>query len=127
MLFRSQKDNKYSADTIDEEVSKMLPHLQWQLIKEQILKTLNVKVEESDILALAKMMAAQQFAQYGMGNVPEDVLEKYARELVENENYRKNIVERAVEEKLFAAITEAVTLEEKNISANDFNALFEAK
>lgn len=117
---------KYTEETIGEEVTKMIPHLEWQLIKEQLMKDLNIEIKEEDILALGKVLAAQQFAQYGMTNVPDDTLEKYAKEMIGNENYRQNLINRAVEEKLFAAIKNAVTLEEKTVTAKEFNALFEA-
>lgn len=122
-----QKDSKYTAENIDEELTKMLPHLEWQLIKEQIMTLLNVEVKEDEVLSLAKMAASQQFAQYGMYNAPEETLDKYAHEILKNENYRKNIIERAVEDKLFSAIRANVTLDEKAVSTTDFNALFEAK
>ncbi|MEG1766813.1 MAG: trigger factor, partial [Muribaculaceae bacterium] len=73
------------------------------------------------------MIAIQQFAQYGMTNMPDDVVEKYAKELAEKKDYRDKIVERAVEERLFAAIKDAVSLDEKIIPVKEFNALFENK
>lgn len=117
--------DKYNAENVGEEVTKMLPHLQWQLIKEQLMGNFKIEVKEEDVLAIGKMLAAQQFAQYGMTNIPEETLEKYAKEMIGNENYRQNIINRAVDEKLFAAIKNAVTLDNKNISAKDFNKLFE--
>lgn len=122
-----QQDENRNPDTIDEDYAQMIPSLQWQLIKEYVAKTKEVKVEESDVKAIAEMAARQQFAQYGMTNLPDDILAKYAEEILDNKEYRKNIVDRAVEDKLFAAIKECVTIEEKSVSTKEFNALFEAK
>lgn len=120
-----KQDEKRNPETIDEEFARMVPSLEWQLIKEQLMKELGVKVEESDLLAVAKFAAAQQFAQYGMTNMPDDVVEKYAQDILANKEYSKNIVDRAVEDKLFAAIKEAVSLTDKTVTVKEFNALFE--
>lgn len=122
-----KQDQKHTAETIDAEFDKMVPSLEWQLIKEQIAKNMQIKVQEADIIQVAKMIAIQQFAQYGMTNMPDDVVEKYAKELAEKKDYRDKIVERAVEERLFAAIKDAVSLDEKTIPVKEFNALFENK
>ena len=119
-----RQDNKYTAENIDEEFTKMVPQLEWQLIKEQAAKQLEVKVNEDDLLADAKRIAYQQFAQYGMANVPEDMLEKYAKDILENKEYRQQIVQQSVDNKLYSAIKEAVTLEEKTVNVEEFNALF---
>lgn len=122
-----RQDNKYTAENIDEEFTKMVPQLEWQLIKEQAAKQLEVKVNDDDLLADAKRIAYQQFAQYGMANVPEDMLEKYAKDILENKEYRQQIVQQSVDNKLYSAIKDAVTLEEKTVNVEAFNALFAEK
>lgn len=122
-----RQDNKYTAENIDEEFTKMVPQLEWQLIKEQAAKQLDVKVNDEDLMADAKRIAYQQFAQYGMTNIPEDMIEKYAKDILENKEYRSQIVQQAVDNKLYAEIKNAVNIEEKTVSAEEFNALFEQK
>lgn len=119
-----KQDEKRNPETIDEEFTRMVPSLEWQLIKEQLMKELGVKVEDKDLLDVAKFAAAHQFAQYGMTNMPDDVVEKYAQDILANNEYRKNIVDRAVEDKLFAAIKEVVSLDNKTVTVNEFNTLF---
>ena len=48
------------------------------------------------------------------------------KDFLENKEYRQHLVEKAVEDKLFAAIKEAVSLEEKTVSVEEFNDLFKA-
>ena len=117
-----RQDNKYTAENIDEEFTKMVPQLEWQLIKEQAAKQLEVKVNDDDLLADAKRIAYQQFAQYGMTNIPEDMIEKYAKDILENKEYRSQIVQQSVDNKLYAEIKNAVTLDEKSIDVEAFNA-----
>ena len=59
-----------------------------------------------------------------MTNVDPEVLNNYARELAEKKEYRQNLVDRAIDDKLFAAIRAAVTIEEKTVSIEDFEKLF---
>ena len=67
-----------------------------------------------------------QFAQYGMTNVPEEYLDNYVEETLKKRENVDNLVERAVDVKLGAAIKAAVKLEEKNITIDEFNKLMEA-
>lgn len=118
------QDEKFTDENIDEEFTKMRSDLEWQLIREAVAKQLNLKVEEQDILAVAKMIAQNQFAQYGMTNLPDDVLEKYARDIIKDEKSREHIVNQAVDMRLYAGIREAVTIEDKNVTVEQFNELF---
>lgn len=116
-----------TAESVEEEYPKMLPDLKWQLIKEQIVKDLGVKVEDADILDMARKVTRMQFAQYGMMNVPEDLLDKYSTDMLKDKKMVSNIAERATEEKIIATIKNTVTLNEIAISADDFYKMFEAK
>ena len=49
-----------------------------QHVGEQLVAAAQIKVEEADLKAVAKEAIRAQFAQYGMSNVPDDVLENYA-------------------------------------------------
>ena len=69
-------DKERKAETIDDDYSRMVPDLNWQLIKEQIVKQFDIHVDDNDLKALAKRVAASQFAQYGMTGVPDDVHER---------------------------------------------------
>lgn len=58
-----------------------------------------------------------------MPNVPEDILDKYAKEIVSGQQ-GDQVRQQALETKLFGAIKDAVTLEEKTVSVEEFNKLF---
>ena len=80
-LMLANKEDK-DATIDDETFQKSLNELTWHLIKEQLVKNAGIKIEETDILEAAKDATRAQFAQYGMGNVPDELLENYAMELV---------------------------------------------
>lgn len=112
-----------NEQNVDDEYSKMVPDLKWQLIKEAIASKLNITLEENDILNFAKVIAAQQFAQYGMTNMDDETITNYAKNLVNDKNYRQRIVEQAFENKLFDAIKQAVTLDEQTVTIEKFREL----
>ena len=118
---------KRTAESVEEEYPKMVPDLKWQLIKEQIVKDFNIKVEDADILDMARKVTRAQFAQYGMMNVPEDLLDKYATDMLKDKKMVSNVAERATEEKIIATIKGAVTLNEIAVSADEFYKMFETK
>ena len=77
-------------------------------------------MEEADITAFGKRVAKAQFAQYGMISVPEDVLDNYAKDMLKNKETLRNVIDRAVEEKLSSWLKEQVKLDVKEVSAEDF-------
>ncbi|MGL4292285.1 MAG: trigger factor [Bacteroidales bacterium] len=112
---------------VEEEMPRMLPELKWHLIKEQLVKTYEIKVEEADVMEIAKKATQAQFAQYGMANVPADLLDNYAKQMLQNKETARNLIDRATEDKIIAKLKELVSLEEKEISVEDFQKMFENK
>ena len=119
----SRNDEKLNEQNIDEEFSKMRPDLEWQLIKEDVARELGVKIEEADLKSFAKVTAARQFAQYGMTNMADDVVEKYAENLREDKNYRGRLIEQVGDIKLFGAIENAITLDKHQVSLDEFKEI----
>ena len=101
----------------------MVPGLKWQLIKERIGDLCQIKIEEEDLVNHAKMIAAMQFAQYGMTNMDDATLTDYAKRILADKNYRPRIIEEVGDAKLFDAIKERVTLENKEVSLDEFKEL----
>ena len=118
-------DKERKAETIDDDYSRMVPDLKWQLIKEQIVKQFDIHVDDNDLKAMAKRVAASQFAQYGMTGVPDDVLERYGNEMLSNKDTRSRLINQATEMKIQTAIKESVTLNHKEVSMENFQKLFE--
>lgn len=110
---------------VNENYDKSIEELTWHLIKEQLVKENDVKVEEEDIINMAKEATKAQFAQYGMLTVPDDILENYAKEMLKKKESIDGLVNRVVEVKLAAALKNKVKLEPKTVSMEEFNKLFE--
>ena len=128
LLKRVMKNNNQdkAEDYVDKNFEGSIRELKWHLIKEQLVEQAGVKIEDADVKTTAKEMARAQFAQYGMGNVPDEYLENYAGEMLKKQESVQGIVDRAIEQKLMAAMKEVVKLTEKNVTLEEFNKLFEA-
>ncbi len=122
MLLNNQEKGE---EFVSENYEKSIEELTWHLIKEQLVAENEIKVEQPDIINMAKDATRIQFAQYGMLNVPEDVLENYAKEMLKKKESVENLVNRAVESKLATALKEKATLNNKTITMEEFNKMFE--
>ena len=121
IMMASAKDEK----KVEENYDKSIEELTWHLIKEKLVEMTGVKVDDNDVKEMAKDVTRMQFAQYGMLNVPEEYLENSVKEMMKKRETVDNLIDRCIEMKLGAALKDMVTLEETNISAEDFNKMFE--
>ncbi|MDH6358800.1 trigger factor [Parabacteroides sp. PF5-9] len=122
LLMANENNTK---EKIEDDYPQIIEDLKYQLIKEHLVKTNELKVEEADIEELAKRVAQSQFAQYGMLSVPDDILTNYAKDLLKNKDTLQNVIDRAIEDKLATWLKQQIKLEEKEITVDDFNKLFE--
>ncbi len=118
-------NEKNTAENIENDYPHIIEDLTYHLIKESLVKANGLKVQDADIEEFAKRVAKAQFAQYGMLSVPEDALENYAKEMLKNKQTLQNILDRAIEEKLAAWLKEQVTIDKKEVTADEFAKMFE--
>jgi trigger factor len=122
-----QNNQDKGADFVEKNFEGSIKELAWHLIKEQLVAAQNIKVEEADIKNVAKEAMRAQFAQYGMSNVPDDVLENYANEQLKKRENIDNFVDRAVDVKLTEALKNVVKLNTKEVTFEEFNKLMTEK
>ena len=121
LLNNKEKGEEFVAENYEKSVEE----LTWHLIKEQLVKDNEIKVEQEDVINMAKDATKSQFAQYGMMTVPEDILENYAQEMLKKKENVDGLVGRVVEAKLATALKAKVTLNNKTVSMEEFNKMFE--
>ncbi len=118
-------NTKGDQQKVDENYDKSIEELTWHLIKEQLVEKNEVKVDDNDVKEMAKEVTRMQFAQYGMLNIPEEYLENSVTEMLKKRETVDNLIDRCIEVKLGAALKAQVTLDEKTVTAEEFNKLFE--
>jgi trigger factor len=125
VMLNNNKDK--GADYVEKNFEGSIKELKWHLIKEQLVAANQIKVEDADVKAVAKDAIRQQFAQYGMSNVPDDVLENYAAEQLKKRENIDGFVDRAVDQKLVETLKTVVKLTKKEVSLEDFNKTMQEK
>ncbi len=112
-----------NESNIDETYNNMKEDLKWQLIKEKISQNAGIEIKEEDLLEFAKGMAARQLAQYGMTNLDMETVTGFAKRILGDKEWRPRIVEQVGDQKLFNAIREKVTVEDKPLSLDEFKEM----
>lgn len=120
-----ENNKELTPEKIEEDYPKMIEDLVWQLAKDKIAKANEIKVEMSDVEEYGRKVAKAQFAQYGMVGLGDEILDNYVKDMMKKEETVRNFINRAAEEKVLAVIHQNVKLDEKQISIEDFNKLFE--
>ena len=123
VMLNNNKDK--GEEYVESNFKASIAELEWHLIKEQLVTANNIKVEDADLKQVAKGAIRQQFAQYGMNNVPDDVLDNYADEQLKKRENIEGYVERAIDIKLMQALKQVVKLNTKEVSFEDFNKMMQ--
>ena len=129
LLKRIMRKNNPDKDEafVEKNYDESLKQLTWHLIKEQLVKAHDIKVEDQDVKEVARAAARAQFAQYGMSNVPDEYIDNYVNDLLKKQESVDAFIDRAVDTKLTQALKNAVKLNEKEISLDDFQKMMEEK
>ena len=125
LKLRREQENKENPEVTDEEAQNMFKQLRWQLVKDHLAQELGIQVEKEDIDAAAMVFAQQQLSQYGIYNAPEDIIKQQAERFMQDDRTREMVQEHAIDNKFYAAVKEAVKVNEKEISVEDFRKLYE--
>ncbi len=118
-LNNKDKDDKYVEDNYEQSIKE----LTWHLAKEQLVAQTQIKIDDKEVKEMAIATARAQFAQYGMSNVPDEYLENYANDMMKKEESIQGLVDRAIDNKLMAALKNVVKLNEKSVTIDEFNEL----
>ncbi|MDE6416705.1 MAG: hypothetical protein K2K68_06750 [Duncaniella sp.] len=115
----------FFADAEDPEAAfeanrKFIEH---DVIESNLVDAFGIKVDEAEMLDLAKFMTARQFAQYGLQGLDDEILTKYAKEQLENKETHNRIFDQVLNSKLYTAIENAITLDHEAKTLDEFKAM----
>ncbi len=116
-------EGKFTEEQIDKEFDSFLADFRWQMVRGYVMNKYGLKVEDKDIQEAARGYAAYQYMMYGMGNVPPQLVEESAKQLLSDENQVRRLEESVEDQKTYAALREQVTLASKKISLEKFREL----
>ena len=116
-------EGKFTMEDIEKDFDAFLKMFTWNYIQRQIITAEEISVSADDAKAEAKVLAAAQFAQYGMPNAPEDMLENFAKNILDNKEQSQKIYEKLYEQKVVESVSAKVKVTEKAVSAEEFAEL----
>lgn len=118
-------NKELTEEQIDQDFDGFMKDLQWQLIKDSIAKEGEVKVTPEEAEDFAKNIALAQYQQYGIYDVPEEQLESFAKMMLEKPEENERIYKKLHEDKVIAIVKEKVTVEEEEISQEEFTKMMQ--
>lgn len=116
-------DGKFSKEEIEKEAPAFFEDFRWQMVRGYIMQKFDLRIEEKDVHEAARAYVSYQYASYGMGNVPDTILNDSVARVLQDENTSRRIVENVEATKVIEAVKGAVTLKAEKVSVEDFRAL----
>jgi trigger factor len=101
-------------------------NLKWTLIGNKIVKDNDLKIEYNDVLDLAKQRIDAQFRMYSPQPISEEQLNQYAVQFLQDKENANRIFEEAKSLKVFQYVKSVITLDEKEITFDEFSKLPQA-
>ena len=84
-----------------------------------------MKISEEELLKEAENITRYQFQQYGLFYVTDEHITNYAKETLKREEDAKRIADKILEEKVILLMKDLPKIENKSVTVDEFNKLFE--
>ncbi len=119
-------NEKATEEQIEKEFDSFRKDLKWQLIRNKIARDNEVKISEEELQKEAENITRYQFQQYGLFYATDEQIANYAKETLKRDEDAKRIADKILEEKVIIIMKELVKLENKSVTIEEFNKLFES-
>ena len=116
-------NKEVTEEQIESEFEYFIKDLQWQLIKDSIIKENELKITPEETQDFAKQLARAQYSQYGIYDVPDEQLDSFAKMILEKPEESERIYKKLYEDKVIGVVKEKVTIQEKEVSQEEFNEM----
>ena len=116
-------EGKFSREEIEKDFPAFINMFTWNYLQKHFITEGEIKVSPEEAKAEAISFAQMQFAQYGMPSAPADMLENFAKQIMDNKEQLQKIYEKLFEEKVVEYLRGKVKVTEKAVSADDFAKL----
>lgn len=118
-------NDNITPELMELEYESYAKELKWSLIRNQLVKNQEIKVEHEDVTNEAKELIKKQFAGSGMGNQMDDQLDTFAQNYLQGENgenYMK-VFNQVQSNKVLEYVKAEVSVKEKTVSLDEFRKL----
>jgi trigger factor len=118
-------NEKTTEELVEKEFDTFSRDLKWQLIRNKIARMNELKITEEELQKEAEKITRLHFSQYGLFYATDEQVANYAKETLKREEDAKRIADKILEEKVNVILKDIVKLENKTVSIEEFNKLFE--
>ena len=118
-------NEKTTAEQINKEFDSFRSDLKWQLIKNKVAKENEIKITGEELQKEAENITRIQFRQYGLFYATDEQIANYGKETLKREEDAKRIADKILDDKVIGILKDVVKIEEKSVTAEEFNKLFE--
>lgn len=116
-------EGKFTMEEIEKDFPAFAEDFKWQLVRGYLMKKFEFQITEQDMKEAAEAYVAYQYAMYGIGNVPAEMIQEAAKNVLSDRKQFANIEEQVEDQKVLTKIRETITLKSKRISAEKFREL----
>ncbi|MEG1611764.1 MAG: trigger factor [Alistipes sp.] len=116
-------EGKFTMEEIEKDFDQFLKMFTWNFLQKHFITADKLTVTKEEAAAEAKALAQAQFAQYGMPSAPDEMLEGYVKQILENKEQGQKIYEKLYEVKVVEDVKSKIKITEKAVSADDFAKL----
>ncbi len=116
-------DGKVTSEDVEKEFPRFVEDFKWQLVRGYLMEKFGFKVEESEIREAAKAYVTYQYAMYGIGNVPEEMVDEAVVSVLRDRRQVEHLVENVEDRKVMEKIKETITLKPTKITSAKFREL----
>jgi len=113
-------EGKFTKEQIEKEFPLFMKDFMWQTVAGRIMQDQKLEIKKEDLIEKAKLMVRYQFMNYyGSASLPDEILTKYAEQMIEDPKQSSRIHELAEEKVVVEWFRNTATVEEKEISVAD--------
>lgn len=116
-------EGKFSKEEIEKDFDSFVKLFSWNYLQKYFIKQDNLNVTAEEATEEAKALAQAQFAQYGLPSAPDEMLENYAKKILEDREQGQKIYEKLYEKKVVEDVKSKITVTEQAVSTDEFAKL----
>lgn len=114
---------KVTKEDIEKDFGGFAEDFKWQLVRGYLMKKNGFEISQDDIQEAAKAYVTYQYAMYGLGNVPEDMINEAVVNVLKDQKQIDRLAEQVEDQKVLSKIKETITLKATKIGAAKFREL----
>ncbi len=109
-----------TEEKVNEEFEKAADTFRWQLLENHLIKKYEIEVKPEEVNSELEYFIKAQLAQYGQTDLPQEILDKYVKELGSKQEEVKKVYDHLFDKKLMELFKEKLRLNEIQMELDDY-------